>query len=72
MATTIQISKELQEALNKKKLYNRETYEEVIWDIMEDTMELNDQTIKEISDARARIKKGDYITLEQAKKKLGF
>ena len=34
MATTIQISEELQEELNKKKFFDRETYEEVIWDLM--------------------------------------
>lgn len=72
MATTIQISKDLQEELNKRKIFNRETYEEVIWDIMEDTMELNEQTKKEIQEARNRIKEGKYVTLEEAKKRLGF
>ena len=42
--TTIQISQDLQKELNKMKLYNKETYEEVIWNIIEDTQELNEQT----------------------------
>lgn len=72
MATTIQISKDLQEELNRRKIFDRETYEEVIWDIMEDTMELNEQTKKEIQEARRRISEGKFVTLEDAKKKLGF
>ena len=72
MATTIQISKNLQEELNKRKLFERETYEEIIWDMMEDSMELNEQTKKEIDESRKQIKEGKYHTLEQAKKKLGL
>ena len=44
MATTIQISEELKKELTKKKLYTAESYEDVIWDLMEDTMELSDET----------------------------
>ncbi len=72
MATTIQISQELQNALVKKKLYERETYEEVIWDTLEDSMELNAQTKKEIIEAREQIKQGKFKTLEQVKKELGI
>ena len=72
MATTIQISKDLQEELNKRKLFDRETYEEVIWDLMEDTLELNEETKREIKEARERVKSGKFITLEYAKKGLGF
>ncbi len=44
MATTIQVSTELAEELKKRKLYEKETYEEVIWDIIEDTLELSEET----------------------------
>ena len=54
MDTTIQISKRLQKELLKRKLYDKETYEEIIWDIMEDTMELNEQTKKEIAEAYSK------------------
>ena len=72
MATTIQISEDLQTELSKRKLFGRETYEEVIWDLVEDTQELNEETKKEIAEARAEIKQGKYHTLEQVKKKLGL
>jgi predicted transcriptional regulator len=72
MATTIQISEELQGALAKRKLSGRETYEEVIWDALEDTMEISEQTKKEIAEAREDIKRGRFKTLEQVKKELGL
>lgn len=47
MVTTIQISEKLQEKLKKRKLYDNESYEEVIWDLLEDSMELSEETKKE-------------------------
>ncbi|MFH0875207.1 MAG: hypothetical protein V1859_04670 [archaeon] len=72
MATTIQVSEDLQIELSKRKLSERETYEEVIWNIIEDNMELNEETKKEIAEARNEIKQGKFITLSDAKKKLGL
>ena len=72
MATTIQISEALQKELAKKKLYDRETYEEVIWDLIEDTKELNAQTKKEIEQARKEIKEGKFYTIEQVRKEAGL
>ena len=68
MATTIQISKELQEELTKRKLFERETYEEVLWDALEDTMELSEETKKEIMESREEIKQGKFKSLEQIEK----
>lgn len=70
MATTIQISEELKNELSDKKFSESETYEEVIWDIIEDTMTLDEETIKEISLARREIKEGKYATISQVKKEL--
>jgi len=70
MATTIQITAGLQDELVKRKLADRETYEEVIWDLLEDAMEINEETKKNIAEARAEFKKGKYHTLEQIKKEL--
>ncbi len=67
--TTIQISKKLQQELNKMKLFSRETYEEVIWNIIEDTKELSEQTKRDIAKARKEIKKGKFVTLSELKKK---
>ena len=72
MDTTIQISKALQKELLKRKFFNKETYEEVIWDMIEDTKELSDQTKKELAQARAEIKAGKVHTLAKVKKELGI
>ncbi len=72
MVTTIQVSEQLQEKLNKMKLSDRETYEEVIWNIVEDTQELSEETKKEIEQARKEIKEGKFHTLADVKKKLGL
>ena len=72
MDTTIQISTDLRKELLKKKFFNKETYEEVIWDLIEDTQELNEQTKKEIAQARAEIKAGKYHSLKKVKKELGL
>ena len=70
--TTIQVSNSLHNELIKRKLFDRETYEEVIWDLIEDTRELNDQTKKDIEKARDEIKAGKVHTLAQVKKELGL
>ena len=72
MATTIQVSEQLVDTLKKRKQYDKESYEEVIWNLVEDTMEVNEQTKKEIEQARAYIKSGNFYTHEQVKKRLGL
>ncbi|PIN98234.1 MAG: hypothetical protein COT90_05165 [Candidatus Diapherotrites archaeon CG10_big_fil_rev_8_21_14_0_10_31_34] len=72
MATTIQISKTLQTALKKKKMYENESYEELIWNLLEDSMKLNEETKKDIKEARADVKKGKFYTLEQVEKEAGL
>ena len=72
MATTIQVSGKLLETLKKKKLYNKESYEEVIWGLMEDSQELSAEAKQEIGKARAEIKAGKFFTHEQVKKRLGL
>ena len=39
---------------------------------MEDTMELNEQSKKEIEQARAEIRNNKYIKLDEVKKRLGI
>lgn len=70
--TTIQISEKLQSELSKRKLFDRESYEEVIWDLMEDTMELSEETKRHIKQAESEIKAGKTISLEKVKKDLGI
>jgi hypothetical protein len=72
MLTSIQISEELKRVLSKKKLTERETYENIIWNLLEDNMELNEQTKKELEASRKEIKEGKIITLNQLKKELSI
>jgi len=72
MDTTIQISKDLLETLKKRKFAARESYEEVIWDLLEDTMELSEQTKKNIGEGRKQIAQGKTISLAEIKKKYGM
>jgi len=70
MDTTIQISSSLKKELLKRKFFSKETYEEVIWDLIEDEQELNDQTKKEIAQSRAEYKAGKTHTLAKIKKEM--
>jgi len=72
MATSIQISENLQKELVKIKLFDKETYEEVIWNLIEDSQELSEQTKRELAQARAEIKAGKYHTMAEVKKELGL
>ena len=70
--TTIQVSKELRNILVERKLHDRDTFEEVIFDLIEDTMELSEQTKRDIAEAEADIKAGKVYTHKQVKKELGL
>lgn len=69
MATTIQISEDLHTELIKRKIFERESYEEVIWDLIEDNIEINAETKKELEESRADAKAGKTSSLEQIKSK---
>ena len=70
MDTTIQISNALKKELLKRKFFNKETYEEVIWDLIEDNQELSEQTKKEIARSRAEYKAGKTHSLEKIKREM--
>lgn len=70
METTIQISKKLQDELKKRKLHVKESYEDIIWNLMEDTLELSEETKKSIEESRKDFEKGHFKTLAQVKKEL--
>jgi predicted transcriptional regulator len=72
MATTIQISKDLLNTLKARKMYDNESYEDILWCLLEDSMEFSDETKKNIAEAEADIKAGRFITHEQLKKELGL
>ncbi|MBT6774171.1 hypothetical protein HOA91_02270 [Candidatus Woesearchaeota archaeon] len=72
MATTIQISGDLQQELASRKMFAKETYEEVIWDLIEDTKELSAETLKNIEISKKQIKEGKTHSHEEVKRKLGL
>ena len=72
MATTIQVSEGLAEELRGRKLYDKESYEEVILDLIEDTLELSEETKKDIEESLLEIERGEYVTFEELKKELGI
>lgn len=72
MDTTVQISKELLERLKMMKIHNKESYEDIIWDLIEDRMEFSEETKKNIIQSEKEIKEGKTISLEEVKKELGM
>ena len=72
MATTIQIKEDIKLILTQMKLFERETYNDVLERLIEDVQELNKETKKEIESAIKEIKSGKYITHEELAKEMGF
>ena len=72
MVTTIQVSEELVEALRARKIVSKETYEEVIWDLIEDSLELSEETKRHLKQAQQDVKEGKTFSLESVEKELGL
>ncbi len=68
MHTTIQISKDVKRILDRMRIFERETYNEIIENMIEDNLELNEKTKKEIKEAKKRIEKGEFVTFEEVEK----
>ena len=72
MATTIQVSPELVQELKNRKMLDNESYEEIIWDLIEDAMELSGETKREIEQSEKEYKAGKFRAFEDIKKDLGL
>ncbi len=72
MYTTIQISVELKKQLERFRLSQRDTYNDVIEMLVEDEMELSEKTKAEVAAARKQIKEGKSISHEELKKRMGL
>jgi len=70
METTIQVSRELLEKLAIMKMREKESYENVIWDLIEDRMEFSNQTKRNIEQSEKEIKEGKIVSLKKIKEKL--
>lgn len=69
MDTTIQISRELLEKLAVMKMHEKESYENVIWDLIEDKMEFSKETKLNIAKSEEEIRLGKTTSLEELKRK---
>lgn len=72
MATTIQISDNIQSVLQGMKLFHRESYNDVIGRLIEDNLELNEKTKKDIAEAKARIRAGNFVAQGEVERQLGI
>jgi len=78
METTIRLNVNTKQELDSFKQYKNESYNELIRKLIyiakqcENEPRLSQKTIKEIKEARERIKKGEFYTEEEAKKILGL
>ena len=70
MYTTIKISTRLKAMLNSMKLFENETYEQLVEDLLEDHMTLNPKFRKELEEARREYKKGKIVSFHEIKTKL--
>lgn len=68
MATTIQISDKVKKFLDRMRLIERESYNDVIEFMIEDSLELNKKTKKEIEEAR----KEKSIPHDEAMRQIGL
>ena len=77
-STTIKLHQETKSRLDHFREYGNETYDEVIKKMIyivntcKKEPELSQETILAIEKARERIKKGKFLTEEQARKRLGL
>ena len=73
METSIQVSKELLNKLKLMKMHAKESYEDLIWDLVEDRMEFSDETNRSLREYEREVKGkrfGNFKTLEQVKAEL--
>ncbi len=77
-ATTIKIHGDTKTQLDELREYKNESYDEVIRKVvfivktMKKEPKLSQQTIDAIEKARERMKKGEFLTEAEAKKRLGL
>ncbi|MBN1502701.1 hypothetical protein JW930_04090 [Candidatus Woesearchaeota archaeon] len=77
-ATTIKIHEDTKMQIDQFREYKNESYDEVLKKLVyiakkaKSEPKLSQETIEAIEKARERIKKGNFLTEEEAKKRLGF
>jgi predicted transcriptional regulator len=77
-ATTIKLHMETKHELDQLREYKNESYDEVIQKMiyiiknLKKNPELSQEAITAIDNARKRIRKRNFVTEEEARKRLGF
>ncbi len=77
-STTIKIHRKTKSKLDKFREYKNESYDEVIRKMIyiaktcKKDPELSKETVESIEKARQRIKRGDYLTEEEARERLNL
>jgi len=61
MYTTIKITEKTKALLNKLKLHTKESYEDIILDLIEDRLEMNEEFKRSIEKELEKVKKGEVI-----------
>ena len=69
--TSIRISSKLLDALKSFK-EEGESYEDIIWDFIEPHLEVSSEAKKDIALSKKEYEKGNFVTLDEVKKELGF
>jgi len=76
--TTIKLHEETKSELDRLREYKNESYDEVIKKVVyiaknwEKEPELSKESIRAIENARERMKKGNFLTEKEARKRLGL
>lgn len=55
-----------------RKMHTKESYENIIWDLLEDSTELSEETKRNIKQAQTEIMEGKTMPLAHVKKRLGL
>ncbi len=77
-ATTIKLHLDTKTLLNQFREYRNESYDEIVKKLVYiaktagENPRLSEKTVKDIEEARERLKKGDYYTEEQVSGMLGL
>lgn len=76
MVTSIQLENKTKSRLDKMKVFPRETYNDVVNRLInvaeDDEGPLSEQTIKDLEEALAQVKKGKLVSHEKVKQKNGL
>ncbi len=66
------LSKELLNELKLRKINNEDTYEEIIFDLLEDSKELSKETLDDIEQSKKDFNDGKIHTLDEIEKEIGY